>query len=369
MRRRTKNVPMVRLSDKERLIVNYIVGQLERAYRNAAGKPVYARNMDQVMRDIFGIKKFCKTLQKARNNEAIMIELMKALDTETLWRICRSKEHYRLFCSLIAMDHQIVKMGKKLNAMADMEPTERPTRKIRKLMKELKRYRKMYKNCVSTMQDVFEIEKVTKRGDSMYDFMSDWLDRNDGDADFYDFDGYGMTFSESAIESMDEYVYSKTKARRQNGPRPTTGALDLGLDDERYPGYGAEFAEEEDDDEDDADYEEAYYPTMRKQQPRRGVDPDDKVDTLRNEISDMAAVISDGFERLNDSIGNLYDALANEHEEYYEEDMPMSNATHTPPKTIDEMVEYSTARNTGAQVVPETGEPDQNPPETESSAT
>ena len=136
MRRRTKNVPMVRLSDKERLIVNYIVGQLERAYRNAAGKPVYARNMDQVMRDIFGIKKFCKTLQKARNNEAIMIELMKALDTETLWRICRSKEHYRLFCSLIAMDHQIVKMGKKLNAMADIEPTERPTRKIRKLMKE-----------------------------------------------------------------------------------------------------------------------------------------------------------------------------------------------------------------------------------------
>ena len=83
----------------------------------------------------------------------------------------------------------------------------------------------------------------------------------------------------------------------------------------------------------------------------------------------MAAVISDGFERLNDSIGNLYDALANEHEEYYEEDMPMSNVVHTPPKTIDEMVEYSTARNTGAQVVPETGEPDQNPPETESSAT
>ena len=137
-------MPMVRLSNKERLIVGYIVTQLERAYRNTAGKAVYARNMDQVMKDIFGMKKFCKTLAKATHNEAILIELMKALDTETLWKICRSKEHYRLFCSLIAMDHTIVKMGKKLNSYAEMAPTERPTRKVRKLMKELKRYKKMY---------------------------------------------------------------------------------------------------------------------------------------------------------------------------------------------------------------------------------
>ena len=71
-----KNGLMVRLSDKERLIVQYIVNQLESAYRNTSGKPVYARNMDQVMKDIFGIKKFTKTLAKAKMNEGMMIQLM-----------------------------------------------------------------------------------------------------------------------------------------------------------------------------------------------------------------------------------------------------------------------------------------------------
>lgn len=285
MTKKRRNLPMVRLSDKERLIVSNIARQLSMVYRNTSGKPIYARNMDQVMKDIFGIKKFTKTLEKASRNEAIMIELMKALDTETLWKICRSKEHYRLLCTLVAMDNQIVKTGRKLNRMADMEPTQRPTRKIKKTMKELKRSKKIYKECVKTFRSIFDIERVDQKGDSMYDFLSDWLDRNEGGDDYFDFGGYG-SFDEDAIESMDEYVRSRSKKKGYNRP-VSEGALGLFDEDGSNP-FDAFHGPDLDDDEDEDD-------------------DDSEIDGLRSEISELVQVISAGFTRMQDSIERLAD--------------------------------------------------------------
>ena len=47
MRRRP--MPTARLSKEERIIVGYITDRLEMAYRDANGKAVYARSMDQVI--------------------------------------------------------------------------------------------------------------------------------------------------------------------------------------------------------------------------------------------------------------------------------------------------------------------------------
>lgn len=344
--------PMVRLSDKERLIVTYITKQLEMAYRNTSGKPVYARNMDQVMKDIFGIKKFCKTLERARHNEAIMIELMKALDTETLWKICRSKEHYRLLCTLVATDHQIVKMGKKLNNMADLEPTERPTRKIKKLMKDLKRSKKMYRTCVKTFQDIFDIEKVNKKGDSMMDYLSDWLDRNENDSDFfYDFDDYG--FNDTAIESMDAYIRSKTSSRRKKRPASVHGALDLfGSDDldDGLPGFDSDDEDEEDEDDTDDRLNE-----ILEYLKRRNGSSSSASSSSSDDMRQVVELISKGFDKLADGLNNLYDVLVEDDEE--PETVPMDmgrtpNGDNPPVNSIQDMIAMSEASNASARPRP-----------------
>ena len=314
---RRSKAPALRLSDKDRLIVSYIVRQLEMAYRNSSGKPTYAKNMDQVFRDLFGIKKFTKTLEKARHNEGLMIELMKALDTETLWRITRSKEHYRMLCTLVAVDHEIVRMGKKLNAMADMDISERPTQKMRKLIKQIKKNKKMYKACINTLQDIFNIEKVGKKGGGMLSFMEDWLDRNEGDGDLF----YGDTWSidESAIESMDDYIDSISRKRRQR--RSNNGSvLDLNF------GGESTFMDDDEDDDlymdddyDDRDDEQNVLAYVKKlldekelgnrRPPRNSSHHDDDYDDIRDDMRGMAKIISAGFDRMANSIDNLYGLL------------------------------------------------------------
>lgn len=224
MRRKRQFNAGVRLSDKERIIVRYIVSQLETAYRNSAGKPVYARNMDQVMNDIFGVKKFTKTLERGRYNEAIMIGLMRQLDAATMWQICRSKEHYKLLCTLVALDAYIVDKRKKFDKMLQLEPTDRPTKKMRKLKSQAKKAAKLYKACIKTFRDVFDIKKVSSGGGEMFDILNDWLDDHTGGDDiFFDMD---RGFSVDDVESMDEYI----RGRRGGGRRSNGSALGLDFD-------------------------------------------------------------------------------------------------------------------------------------------
>lgn len=229
----------VRLSDKERIIVKYIVSQLETAYRNGAGKPTYARNMDQVMKDIFGIKKFTKTLERARYNESIMIGLMRKLDAETMWQICRSPEHYKLLCTLIALDAYIVDKGKKYDKLLQLEPTDRPTKKMRKIKSQAKKARKLYNSCIKTFRDVFDIKKPAGNGSDIFDTLEDWLNRYEGDDIFFGLDDYG--FSSRDVESMDEYINSRRSGRRDS----RGSALGLDLDD---PDGFDDLMDEDDDD-------------------------------------------------------------------------------------------------------------------------
>lgn len=322
MRRRP--MPTARLSKEERIIVGYITDRLEMAYRDANGKAVYARSMDQVMNDIFGMKKFTKTLTRARYNEGLMINLMKTLDTETLWKITRSKEHYRLLCTLVAMDHYIVKLGKKYNRMAETDLAERPTTKMRKVAKEIKRCKKMYRSCVKAFCSIFNIEKVDNRKNTIFESLEDWLERNDGVDDI--FYGYGGYYDDTAIESMDEYIasHSKKKGRHSRHPADDGGGA-LGIlgdsfmsDDYDYEDDGG------DDDEDETDY------LVRKVAERLGIRPDEDDDdgrrgkygygdddesSLEQAISRMADVMTDGFNRLNQNIINLYDAVTEDDDE------------------------------------------------------
>lgn len=353
-----KNLPMVRLSDKERLIVQYITNQLEMAFRNSAGKPVYARNMDQVIKDIFGMKKFTKTLNRARTNEPLMIQLMKAMDTETLWRICRSKEHYGLLCSLVALDHQIVKMGKRYNRMLEMDPAERPIKKMKKLAKEIKRAKKMYRNCVRTFREIFDIKKISKEtGTSgLLDNMSNWLDRHDADDDIFSFGDFEYGYGEDALESMDAYVNQKMRKKksRRASSGVQYGALDL------FNHGSNDFMDEEDeyDDEDD-DYDD------------EDEDEDDKLNRLADLVAQRAGIsvptqkssggvdpsvmailntIKEGFGELSDSMNGIYDILTGDDEDEEPESdtitfpVQNTNGTRRPtprPMTMEEMMEIS----------------------------
>ena len=316
MAKRKNAAPLIRMSSKEKMIVSYICERLEMAYRNTAGKAVYARNMDQVMKDIFGVKKFTKTLQRARYNETLMIQLMKKLDTETLWQITRSNEHYKLLCTLVALDSQIVEKAKKLNKYQNLDGPERPTRKMRKLEKEIKRSKKMYKQVVKTFRDIFDIQKVdTDHPSAILDTLSDWLDRHEVDDDiFYGLDDYGA-YGFDAIESMDAYVRNMSKKPRAN-QRVQVGALGLDRD--------SSFDDDEYDDDDILDDDDGNI-TLTRDELQRIVamagkgqlhlaeeddgDEDDGDEIGGSGIDRLIATINRGFTKMSESIDGLYDML------------------------------------------------------------
>lgn len=339
MKRRTP-MPTVRMSKEEKIIVGYITERLEMAYRDTRGKAVYARSMDQVMNDIFGMKKFTKTLTRARYNESLMISLMKTLDTETLWAITRSKEHYRLLCTLVAMDHYIVKLGKKYNRMAETDLADRPTNKMRKTAKEIKRCKKMYKDCIKAFRDIFEIEKVDDKKSSIFESLESWLERHDGNDDI--FYGYGDLYDSTTIESMDEYIASHSKKGGKRARAPKEGALDI-LHGSNFmdTGYGYDEDDEDEDDLSDSDTMDYLVEKIVERvgkrlnidmddedvSPRRGRstgysygdDQDDEDDdddsSIAKALNRLATSINDGFGRLSNEILGLYDVMTEEEEE------------------------------------------------------
>lgn len=370
---RSKNfsmVPVARMDNKEKLIVRYIVGRLEQAYRDSNGKPIYARNMDQVIKDMWGITRFCKTLQRARYNETVMIALMKNMDTNTVWQIVRSNEHYRMFCYLVAMDHHIVKLGKRYNKLCDLEPVNRPSSKMRKLQKEIKKSRKMYKSCIKTMREIFDIQKVGGSGDgsSLRDMMGEWLDRHDSsyeDDIFFGLDGnYGL----STIESMDAYVNKMTRGRQRQ--QQVGGALGI-FDGE----FDEDFDEEDDDYLDPDGYSDvqsmlramnrpvaAPQPTYVPQQP---VYAPPAAPQVNQEYIAILNTIQNGFDKMNQTMSDFLDAVLEDTDEgggYVEEVGPGNVPPGAPerpipgaPLTVGEMMDIS-AGNGAPPVTPETAQ-------------
>lgn len=375
-----KNLPMVRLSDKERLIVQYIVGQLEAAYRNSAGKPVYARNMDQVIKDIFGIKKFTKTLARARVNEGLMIQLMKTMDTETLWRITRSKEHYGLLCSLVALDHQIVKMGKRYNNMLEMEPGERPVNKMKKLAKNIKKSKKMYRSCIRTFTEIFEIEKVSKDGgtNDLMNNLANWLDRHDRDDDIFSFDYEDYGYSGDVLDSMDAFVSKKMRTKKNPRANVRVGALDLFDNSDDIFSDDEYEDDEEDDEEDDSIDADGLARAILKacggdtdvasrlvSQLKNGGGRSSQRSRVNPDLEAILDTIKDGFGDMADAMNGIYDMLSGEQQGsgddgYFVEHIP-GRPVPTGELSREDIIRMSNPE-TEDTVNGETGDDSQNPP-------
>lgn len=229
-----------RMSNDDLTLVNFIVKRLLMTYCDDTGKPVYARSMNRVMEDLFGVKKFTKVLHRAVRSEPQMIALMKRLGHETMFRMTRNSEHYRMLQALVRIDHEILGLRKKQDKIINLEPSERPSNKYRKLGKQIKRYTKIYNRCVSTMRDVFEIKR--KKGgkiDELLDFATDWRE-NYGEHDiFYDlFDG-GDGHDNSETESIRDFLRKSSdkkprSSNRRQRPAPTQSVFGLDDEDEVY---------------------------------------------------------------------------------------------------------------------------------------
>lgn len=397
-RRKKAPLPQTRMAADEKLIVKYIVNQLESVYRDTSGAPVYARNMDQVMHDIFGVKKFCKTLKKARTNEPLMIQLMKRLDTNVLWEITRSKEHYRLLCYLVALDNYIVRKGRKFNKYADMEMSERPTRKMRAIQKDIKKSRKMYKTCIKTLRDIFDISRSDPdSSNAILDGLESWLDRYDGDDGdiFYGLDSYG--YDSDTLESMDEYVASMRNGRnkRKHGALGIFDESQKDIFDDMGGGYADFVDEDDDDDEDDgvrlsnadlarlAQMMQAFSnggaPVQRPirtgpSMPRSAtvMPPNDQMvpagSGMSPELAAVLATITNGFGEINKTMSVMLDYMTDDGGDQYEEDGPADidgygwSAGGSPehpagaPRDIADMIAMSNPP-AGAETAPEGDEP------------
>lgn len=260
IRRKPAVTPGVRMDSREKVIVAHIVTKLDGVYRNAMGKPEYARSMDQVMKDIWGIKKFCKTLDKAKHNESVMIALMRRLDIGTMWSIVRTPEHYRSLSILVATDHEMIKVKKKYENLMDEVPSQRDSRKIRQLEKRYKKYFKLYKAAVKTFRNLYDIKSVSAGPEALLNSLESWIEENEYGGDFDIFDGASFgTDTFDTVESMDDYVRKVTGGRkksrsntRSEGPG-AFGLFDNADSDDDYDtdGFGSTFDDGYDEDEEE----------------------------------------------------------------------------------------------------------------------
>lgn len=228
-----KRTPMVsrgeHMNASELKIVRYISSKLIGLYCDESGRPAYARSMNRVMGDIFGVKKFNKLMEKALRNEQAMIMLMRRLDINTLWSICRNAEHYRLMRTLVLIDDRIVTLRKKTDKIVNMTAADRPTNKYRKLVKEQKTLTKRYNQCIKIIRDIFDI-KSPKGGKSsgLLDYLNDWK-RQYGESDslfsYFDYDG-GSAFG---VESMEDFIRHGDK----KGGSGAFNLFDTSMDGER----------------------------------------------------------------------------------------------------------------------------------------
>lgn len=368
--------PRVKMSKQELTLVKYVVRQLTAAYTDNRGKPKYARNMDQVMKDIFGIKRFTKCLERGVRNEYEMIALMKALDLQTIWTICRSSEHYRMLCSLVAMDSAIVKLQKRSDEYLTMNPQDRPGRKYAKAQKELKRLQKSYNRSVKVFRDIFDIKSrnsgSTIRG--IMEFAENWRDRNSmGDDIFGYFDDSPMM---DTVESMDAFVRRNTpKGMSRDAKRPERGSGAFGIFDDG-PDYSMG-----DDDEGYFDEEEDEEPSFSRENMDELVDrlaamiqqrypmpkqapaarypgpnsyvapPQAPMPTVPMSMDQRMTTIEQNLERNNALVGQLIDALSGSASssggDYYEEDLGELMIRRAPGSEVS-MEEALAMANNGA---------------------
>lgn len=217
-----------RMNERELKLVRFIVQKLAGAYCNSSGRPIMARSMNRVMEDVFGVKHFTKWLEKASRSQPEMVKLILALDLNTVWNVTRSKQHYRMLVTLVAMDDQIVKLHKKLDKIAASEPSIRPTKQYRKISAEAKQYEKRYKQCVKLMRDIFDIKKGSSKN-SLLEFATAWRDEMRPDNDYFSYFDSGYDSGRGAFsttDSMEEFLQSEG--------RPGRGAFGIfsELDDE-----------------------------------------------------------------------------------------------------------------------------------------
>lgn len=215
---RTQKRRRVRLMDENELVlVRYIVGQLNGCY-TVNGRPKMAKNMNQVMGDIFGVSKFVQRLERGCRDERTMVDLMQEINLEKIWALCRSREHYKMLATLVAIDGQIVSLQKKQRKMREGSSTAPSMAKYKKNEKELKRLLKVYKGCVKTFREVLDI-RLTKRSGKyggLLDFARDWKERYE--YDIYDLDfGFGGSIFDGIEDSMANFIAKETGGKTKKG--------------------------------------------------------------------------------------------------------------------------------------------------------
>lgn len=243
-----------RMSNKELAIVRFIVTRLTQITYSNNAKPIYERNLDRVMNDIFGVTRFCKKMSRGTKNEGTMIQLISQCDIDNLWKLTREGPHYNMLITLVAMDAKMDSLKRDKKKYADRGKTE----KVKKTQKIIKKYEKTYKAAVKQFREIFDIHKDTP--DRLLEKATSWLDRYDAS----DYDGYLFDLDEddddednydSMMRYADRVTKGGTRGKKSKKSRGVVyGAFNLGgkrhHDDDEFNLMDPDYDDEEDDDDD-----------------------------------------------------------------------------------------------------------------------
>lgn len=245
-----------KMTGQEKAIVRFILSRMTAVAYSNNMKPVYEKNVDRVMSDIFDVSRFCKKLSRGTRNEAAMINLINSCGLENLWKLCREGPHYNMLVTLVAMDAKMGEFKKEKRKASEAGKTA----KVKKINKAIKKYQKVYKQAVRQFRDIFDIKKDTK--DRLLEKADNWLDQYDTD----DYGGYlfdeldmnGDDSYESMMKFAEKAMHGNRKSRRgkSNRSRVIYGAFNIGGDadddddDLDYLGLNDDDDEDEDDEDD-----------------------------------------------------------------------------------------------------------------------
>lgn len=131
--------------NSKRLILKFIVVAIKKLISGPNGNDMYAKNVDDVFEDIFGIKKFGTKFTNSFDDKELIASLSR-IPLELLYEICNDVSIYGAISDLVLMDFRIDKVKKSLQKLSKKH------KKNKGLTKEYDYLKDLYKDTVKRIR-------------------------------------------------------------------------------------------------------------------------------------------------------------------------------------------------------------------------
>jgi hypothetical protein len=215
-----------------KVALKFIIHQIKKLICDPSGRKSYIRNLDNVMRDIFGVGDFASALYSCRSDRE-GVYIIEKIGTKMVFEIMSDQEIFPALRQLVQMDNDLYnlnsqikkaeKKGKNIQKSVRkqfeylLDLYKDGTKSIKKML-HLDDFKKSYKKMYSAVARVAHKDKYyDDYSNSSYSiFDSDFDDEDDDDDDF----SYNYGAKSKKYDNLfDEYMSEQKSSRKNSSSR------------------------------------------------------------------------------------------------------------------------------------------------------